>query len=394
MALEETRFDKYASLDTIPRQTHHKDKELQVATGSLPTSTHISKSPSFRCQDISDDPLERYRLHTAIHDSIFGKVFAAVDRKTGRNVAIKLSNLELLKSGRSIHGRCVLESPIHESAVMRRLCHMHSDTLRSSNRKVTSHFEDKKPIPFPAPPHVHQNILPLLNEFSDGRVHWMIMPLMQGELFDQVSRTFRPSARYLEAHQRTGTNSPQFDYTHTQRKFQGYFREMVEGLSYIHSHNLCHLDFSLENILIDFDGCLKICDFGVAIELPPERTLLPGFKDNLPGKLHYMAPEVFAGQPFNGKRADSFGLGVTLFCMLTARHPFEIPSASDPAFSLIAQGRLADLLRTLKVDHLVTLQAFEVMHGLLCPEWTRRWTLKQVRSHSYFTDALITCNLN
>ena len=42
------------------------------------------------------------------------------------------------------------------------------------------------------------------------------------------------------------------------------FRQVVYGLAHIHSRNILHRDIKLDNILLDADGGVKICDFGVS----------------------------------------------------------------------------------------------------------------------------------
>ncbi len=44
-----------------------------------------------------------------------------------------------------------------------------------------------------------------------------------------------------------------------------YFAQLMEGVAYLHSKEVCHRDLSLENILLDGADVLKICDFGLAV---------------------------------------------------------------------------------------------------------------------------------
>lgn len=45
------------------------------------------------------------------------------------------------------------------------------------------------------------------------------------------------------------------------------FRQLLDGLSYIHSENIIHRDIKPENILFDQSFNLKICDFGLSIKV-------------------------------------------------------------------------------------------------------------------------------
>jgi serine/threonine protein kinase len=72
------------------------------------------------------------------------------------------------------------------------------------------------------------------------------------------------------------------------------FKQLIEGIQYIHRKNVVHRDIKLENILIDNLGKIKICDFGIS-------KLLKGDADELMndccGTPAYMAPEVVATEP-------------------------------------------------------------------------------------------------
>lgn len=94
--------------------------------------------------------------------------------------------------------------------------------------------------------------------------------------------------------------------------------ETARGLGYAHSRKpaIVHRDVSPQNILISFDGEVKLADFGIA-KVSGSNTSASVIK----GKLSYMSPEQVKGEPVDG-RADLFSLGVTLYRMLTARPLF------------------------------------------------------------------------
>jgi serine/threonine-protein kinase len=83
---------------------------------------------------------------------------------------------------------------------------------------------------------------------------------------------------------------------------------------------IIHRDVSPHNVLVSFDGLVKLADFGVAKAVNSDRTPTTGIK----GKLAYMAPEQLnpGSRPLDG-RLDIFPTGVVLFQMLTFRHPFQ-----------------------------------------------------------------------
>jgi serine/threonine-protein kinase len=81
---------------------------------------------------------------------------------------------------------------------------------------------------------------------------------------------------------------------------------------------LVHRDVSPQNILVGYDGSVKVIDFGVAKATSNmQRTNVGQIK----GKIPYMAPEQAMGVPVD-RRTDIFALGVVFYQLVTGQHPF------------------------------------------------------------------------
>ena len=113
-----------------------------------------------------------------------------------------------------------------------------------------------------------------------------------------------------------------------------YFKQLLEGIEFLHKSRTCHRDLKLENFLLDSDFKLKISDFGFASELRSNQEKMFSCK----GTMGYMAPEIFMGTGYSGEQADLFACGVVLFCMLLGRPPFKMAQSSDPYYFHIANG--------------------------------------------------------
>jgi CheY-like chemotaxis protein len=83
--------------------------------------------------------------------------------------------------------------------------------------------------------------------------------------------------------------------------------------------NLVHRDVSPQNILISYEGDIKLCDFGIAKAASKVSTTISGA---LKGKLQYMSPEQAWGKRVD-RRSDVFSLGAVLYEMLTGSPLFE-----------------------------------------------------------------------
>jgi len=96
-------------------------------------------------------------------------------------------------------------------------------------------------------------------------------------------------------------------------------KEVAEALAYAHAQGILHRDIAPENIMIGFNGVVRLIDFGVAKELlptEPERVL--SAIGSTVGRKYFAAPEHLAGQPAT-KLTDVFSLGVVLWQLLATR---------------------------------------------------------------------------
>lgn len=114
-----------------------------------------------------------------------------------------------------------------------------------------------------------------------------------------------------------------FDYLIKRGKLQefeaiNYFKQIIQGIGYLHQFNICHRDLKPENLLLDFNKNIKIADFGMAA-LEVDRRLL----ETSCGSPHYASPEIVAGRNYHGAPSDIWSCGIILFALLTGHLPFD-----------------------------------------------------------------------
>ena len=102
--------------------------------------------------------------------------------------------------------------------------------------------------------------------------------------------------------------------------------QVCEGLDYAHRKtdekmnplNIVHRDISPQNMIVSYEGTVKLIDFGIAKAKSKSTKTQVGM---LKGKFSYMSPEQVSGQPID-RRSDIFSLGVVFFEMLTGKRLF------------------------------------------------------------------------
>lgn len=109
-----------------------------------------------------------------------------------------------------------------------------------------------------------------------------------------------------------------------EEQIAGWFRDVCEGLDYIHGKGIIHRDISLDNILIDPEGRAVLTDFGIA-KITGENyrrkidvtvtMVLPIGEGLRMGKGLYMAPELKTGAQAT-VASDAYAVGVILFRLL------------------------------------------------------------------------------
>ena len=119
--------------------------------------------------------------------------------------------------------------------------------------------------------------------------------------------------------------------------------KMCEGLDYAHRKkdatgrdlNIVHRDVSPQNILISYEGEVKVIDFGIAKAAGKAPKTQAGI---LKGKFGYMSPEQIRGLPLD-RRSDVFAIGVCLYEMLTGERLF----VGERDFSVLEKVRKAEV---------------------------------------------------
>lgn len=152
----------------------------------------------------------------------------------------------------------------------------------------------------------------IIHIYDLGRIegdYYIAMEYVEGENLRAILNAARERGRPLPvglALHVAARLASALDYAHRKRDFEDKSLELV------------HRDVSPQNVLIGYEGTIKLCDFGIVKAVSKTSHTRMGA---LKGKLQYMSPEQAWGRNVDG-RSDIFSLGALLFEMLTGRRLF------------------------------------------------------------------------
>jgi serine/threonine protein kinase len=177
------------------------------------------------------------------------------------------------------------------------------------NREFIDMFIDEARIVMPLS---HGNIVQVFELGREGEDYFLVMEYLRGRNLETVlaraaerGQPFPLEAALFVASEIAGA----LDYAHR-------FRDARDNPA-----GIVHRDVSPQNILVGFQGEVKITDFGIARARSRIRSTSQGI---IRGKASYLSPEQAECRELDG-RSDVFSLGVVLYEMLSGRRPFEGP---------------------------------------------------------------------
>ncbi|XP_022337138.1 calcium/calmodulin-dependent protein kinase kinase 1-like isoform X4 [Crassostrea virginica] len=156
-----------------------------------------------------------------------------------------------------------------------------------------------------------------------------------------------------------------------------YLRDIILGTEYLHYQKIIHRDIKPSNLLLGDDGHLKIADFGVSNEFTGSDITLT----NTAGTPAFMAPETLKEEKenFSGKATDIWAIGVTLYCFVIGRCPFE------DDFPLSLHKKIMNDAVKFPEKPLITEKLKDLILKMLDKNPETRITLPQVKEHPWVT---------
>ena len=102
------------------------------------------------------------------------------------------------------------------------------------------------------------------------------------------------------------------------------FRQIVDGVNYLHKMGLAHRDLKLDNCVMTTDNIVKLIDFGTATVFHyPGKHQIPA--SGVVGSDPYLAPEVLNRDTYDPRLTDVWSVAIIYMCMILRRFPWKIP---------------------------------------------------------------------
>lgn len=161
-----------------------------------------------------------------------------------------------------------------------------------------------------------------------------------------------------------------------EREKQCCFKQMIQGLAYLHSVGVAHRDMKPENLLLTCDGQLKITDFGVSdvFRFAWERE---GRKSRgLVGSEPYIAPEAFDNKEYWGTNADVWSAGIVFYCLWSGGLVWRKAKKSDHAFQIYTRVQPTQTFDPFR--NLFSAPARRVLYKMLDPNPATRLTCAEI----------------
>lgn len=165
-----------------------------------------------------------------------------------------------------------------------------------------------------------------------------------------------------------------------EREVKFFFKQICNAVRFLHSKNIIHRDIKPQNVLQCMDGKILIGDFSSAVQAKDDDTL-----EDTDGTPMFYSPEECSGEPYKGKPADIWALGVTLYQLVFGHLPFYVES-NDGIF----MSHFYKISMMIQNDPVVYDEAIpispelkDLFSNMLEKDPAKRYTIEQVWHHKW-----------
>ena len=210
--------------------------------------------------------IRRYKIGNLIGQGSYGKVYEALDEERGQLIAVKIIDKKRLNS--------------------------FSSNSNSSISSIESEIEILSKLN-------HKNIIKYYGSLQSKNHLKIFLEYCEGGSIAKMLLNYK---------------------SFTENIIRKYTKEMLEGLEYLHAHNIIHRDIKGANILVDRNGTCKLSDFGGA-KIIKDEEFNQSRNYSMKGTPNWMAPEVIKNNETT-RFSDIWSIGCTVIEMITGKPPW------------------------------------------------------------------------
>eukprot|EP00055_Hartaetosiga_balthica_P017956 m.125814 g.125814 ORF g.125814 m.125814 type:complete len:486 (+) comp9433_c3_seq1:109-1566(+) len=309
-----------------------KPLESPPLSPTMPVSNsqlHRESSSEDDCQMFLHERIGQYITNTGklLGKGAYADVYEGYHEKTGEVVAIKVLSLETTQQ----------------------------QIRYDRELQITKHVQ-----------HISPHIIKLIDHFETENIGYLVFEVCsRGEIFKYIQPSHRLAYRGgLERNQ-----------IHS-------FVQVVSTVRILHDLGVAHLDIKPENILIESNERLVLCDFGLSV------MVKDGLAYGARGSASYAAPEnVIASFPsddnvedsgYDGRKADVWSCGIVLFVFLYGCTPWDVAHMSCAEYSNYVA---TDLHPPVRPWNKMSPKFRTLFHGVLNPNPKLRWTIENFEEY-------------
>jgi len=338
------------------------------------TSTH----PAYQHSQLNEllHPLG-FEAQRSIADTLQGQIWTVKHAQSQQECILKVTSKQLHSEKISM----VLNQPVV----------IQEDIVKEATvMKYLSRFHDEYP----------SSIIAYKGFFESNKNYYLLMEHGGDPMFDFI------------VHAHDLLERKRLDIAEWMRVVRVIFKQMVQAIDFLHSHNVVHMDLSLENMTmvndvkvsvqhagtphenvvfskID-DVKVKIIDFGLAERFKPShgQDSSKRFQSSkFCGKRIYQSPELVQQKEFNAVCNDIWCAGVCLFMMVSGSAPWAVADESDTAYKLIMSGEIKYLLQHWQKTAYFDENLLDLMMSIFQPE-SKRISLADIKNHPWLNGQL------
>lgn len=162
------------------------------------------------------------------------------------------------------------------------------------------------------------------------------------------------------------------------------FKQILNGIAYLHSMGVAHRDIKPENLLLDAVGHIKITDFGVSDVFRMCWEKSTHYSKGLCGSEPYIAPEQFECKEYDARLVDVWAAAVVFYCMQFQELPWRVAKMSDPTFKEFVHSYHGSPAPS-PLSNLSPRECRPLLKKMLCPDPKGRWGLDEILKDPWLT---------